>query len=384
MERTEQSIIEPDRQRRRSLAEILKLKLGSQPWFASVTATLAVLAGLWGSVYTAEIKNYLGFSLSAGIAPWAVPIPVIVFWTIVSAFAYCFKLGYWAQSQQLSESLNHLERIATTMPSSSFLVMFESYFTTAYKGISTDDGAQFSLEQVHERLQKVLGGIASLTQTYVDPPRNIQFTAVLMWYRPRDAIDAAELDLIRARLRFAVRGVDLRHYAGFLVLVPDMVFSVESAGDKTVKRSAAPSIVLPIEPLRSKSVWPGQIPGAAEAWEDQEGWAYYPSVEELLSYAKEKSGVGKQVLEELEQYFTGEGQDVKSFLSVRIDRLTQAEGVGVLNLHSNEEDFFQGRNMETFVPLVRLFALVLADLMNGLKDPRPVLYKDLTAPKEQT
>lgn len=353
----------------------------SHPWFAAVTAVFGGLAGMFGSVFSAEIKSAFPFVVSGTEIIWS----AASFWVFLGLFGYCFKLNISAQMEAQSKALakltantERLEVLIRTLPDEGFILKFENYYEIVSDQVrlATLPGAEE--EDIKDAIKGCLSALVHLARIF-DGNIQIRYAVNIMTFEKLPT-EPAELAELLKRIRFAERDADPRNWEGFLDLQCDfaLVMDDNKQGDDHLTRldDLVRPFAMPV-PLEDRRVDKGRttvLPGAIEAFCHPElVVALWQDTSELGEWCRNNAGLRTSLADDIEQYFaTDPGNKIKSFASfpLGIPDSREPNGykelLGVVNIHSNEINILGDAGTKLFAPLTTPFRIMLAELLKKL------------------
>lgn len=370
--------------------------------FPAFVALIGAVAGLWSSLYSAELKNGLSQLHSSGFSK-SFSVEVIVGAALVFAFFILYALQQTAKNMQEedargammaeTERLKVLVERLETLPPDGFLQEFQDlYKEVAYLPLMPWTEETITSEDIEAAIRSVLAAIASLAHKFDGAPNGKRYAANLMLCRTKvqlECLTATERENIEARLIFCpdLPAPKLNGLAAVLDLVPQLS---SDFNDNDSQALGTPIIALPVPNQHRVDLGPehGQrytvLPGAPFVAAMHQ-YAAFESIRALLTWCNEKADLTRATCLEINQFFhNGLGAGVRSFISVpvcmTVDKnapIPEALGglsidvgvdaredcLGVLNIHSESENILGTSGYGMFVPIIEPFIRVLALLL---------------------
>ncbi len=184
------------------------------PSFSAATAALGAIVGLFGSIFSTEIKSAFPFA-------WGIHFvwQAAVFYVALALFAYCFRWQMYAQAQTLEESSERLERLIRTLPPDDFLRKYESFVVTAGAEVVRAGDPAVKHDGVNEAIQVTLLALLSLAKLFDGNPKSGRYAINIMTFIESPKA-AEELKSWGARISF-LEGSSLTDIRGALKLNPE-------------------------------------------------------------------------------------------------------------------------------------------------------------------
>lgn len=341
-----------------------------QPWFSALTASLGAIVGLFGSIFSTEIKSAFPFAVGANFI-WQ----AAVFYLFLALFAYCFRLQMQGQSASLSESSDKLERLIRTLPPDGFLRKYEQLVVRAGGEVVRAGDPAVKDDGVREAAQVVLSALVLLAKMFDGNPKSGRYAINLMLFESAP-VAADQLPGWSKGISMWERGRSLDNLAGLLVLDKGLALvlsgddSEELALDEHVRPLKLP--VLRAEFFTDKQGRLNVLPGAPYAF-------CFPNETELCTETKSfveswrlMSGLRPEIADEMAEYFnSSDGKLVRSFVALPVLEPPDSVGaqpnvVGVVNIHSDQTGILQEGGKDLFFPLATTFTLMLGALVRKL------------------
>lgn len=327
-----------------------------------------MIAGVFGSLYTSEIKSSFLFFLGQGPISWE----ATAFWLLLFVFLLMFQSTQWAQNRitdraqkELIQKSDQLEGLIRTMPPEGFLAKFDKLYKHSFATalLAFSDGA--AREDVEEAIRIVLDCIVSLAHYFDGSPPNVRYSANIMLFRSCVNLEPEEREALRNRLQFASEDTDLLALKGVLDL--QLALSTTTATPEPLPDDQLAPFALPVPKTPEKVVKGNNrfqvLPGAPEAFQFKKLTGFH-DLSMLERWCHEKGDFRPGTIEDILAYFrTGTGQSIKSFCSVPLAHSDEEEPIGVLNIHRDAEDMLKQKGAVLFIPLTTPFRLLLVDLI---------------------
>jgi hypothetical protein len=334
--------------------------------FAAVTATVAALVGLVGSVYQTEIAASFPITLARSFTGHA-----LVFWLSLASLAWLVYLrqrvddearGELVKTTRAAEQTSRrIEEFVQTLPPRSFQAQLANAIVDVHNLVSaamprTRDAVTDS-DALIQVIRAVLHSLVSLALQYDDQPlvdgRPAVYSANVMLFVPngRPTTDV--------RISFFPPTYDRARLRGLLQVRADLSATTNS-GDEHRPDEAVPQINLPVPLAADSNGRAAALPGAPYAFLSRQSAGYRDSLT-LPEWCRTQGDFPPSVQDELTEYFSrGPGKAVRSFVSTPL-----RDELGVLNLHANRPDLLGPRleKRETFQALV---TPLLQDLEDAL------------------
>lgn len=366
--------------------------ISSHPVVGAAAPMTAAVAGLFGSIYSTEIKGAFPFVWEGGkVVPQAA-----AFWTLLLAFSCMYGAILWgqnrsaarqfAQARLLSTQAAELTEAVRTLPPKGFLGVFLSLYDKAFD--ITHEAlkapvANGNPNDIDVAVRVVLDALTTLALRFDDGDHgpNDVYAANIFMYRGIASLTDGEFQALKSRLKFADKGLGREHYQGFLEIRKE--FSTSTVTQEPDIDPVVPEIALAIP----SELWVNVdmtrlskiLPGAPEALCGAGSKAFLDTAT-LADWCEKNGDFQPSVINELRQYFgpDGAGKDVKSFVSFAIPTYqhcgcnTPAKdyngSIGVVNIHRNKPGMLHGQAIELFVPLTSPFCQLLSQLLHRRDD----------------
>ena len=362
------------------------LWLFNRPLLAVLVTISGVMAGLFGSVYSTEIKTAeplltLRTVLAGFSEAW-------LFWIALLIFAALFFGRQWATDaatrdaqNELLEKSAELAELVRTLPPKGFLTTFAETYALSHdmaRLVTSDDAPP--PDQIDAAIRYVLRNYLFLARTFDGNPDGTRYAANVMIFYPREGITEDQAHLCRKRLLFFDR--DPTTLLGYLELEPEL----STASDMETKEAPSPDpflhrFNLPVEPVdTSPQGRARQLPGAALAF-TQNSPIHFDDSTTLGTWCRTRGDFSESVCAAVDNYFLSDrAQRIKSFASMPIPGADSKQApIGVVNLHRNQVNMLLGEEQafRHFFPLAKPHAMILSELLRlrqsspGPETPEP-------------
>lgn len=350
--------------------------------YATVVTTLGLLAGLWGSLYSSEIRSAWPFQSGPyqGVSAHA-----LFFWSLVLSATFLFFLGQVLverarrqAEQELTKRSGKLEELIRTQPPEEFLSLCADLYKTCF---ATQDvfnyshGLRSEPEEVAQSVRFVLRTFVILAQSFDRAP-NLRYAANVMLFRDAQQLTPAARTEIKQRLRFCDQEIGIENLRGVLDLRCDLStvsLSSNADSDPDLKPLALP---VPRQDHPGK-VFPGEaeyrsrlLPGAPRAFYKGKMECYLDT-STLRAWCERHGDFSPGIQQDLDDYFRNHamGIHVKSFVSIPLwNPQLENEVMGVLNLHRDEIGILKAEPLaRQFFQVVTPNVLTLERLLSSLR-----------------
>lgn len=350
-----------------------------KPWFATAMTLLVLVAGVFGSLYGAEIRRGLG-----GLPAPSPRVAASGFLLLVLGAGFLFFTRQQEvdrsrrdAEQRLENKTRDLVDVIRTQPPRDFLALFATIYDQCEK--SHDAALRCSgadpegdRRSVERWIRQVLRGLAILAQRFDgEPEEDGDYATNLMVFVP--ASEAIGLPEIRGRLRFCdEEELDMSKLLGVLDLALELSTTAISQDEPDaelvplalpIPRKAQDDFRKPGEPRPRLRV----LPGAPLAFVSRE-MELYTDTRNIGTWMTTEGDFTWQIKEEVERYFLNDERPiVRSFASLPLVRSQsdRREPVAVLNFHRSQDGLFSRRDPKAqFVPLIRPIQLQLVRMLD--------------------
>ncbi|NMG46589.1 hypothetical protein GO613_00500 [Azoarcus communis] len=341
-----------------------------QPWFSAATAALGAIVGLFGSIFSNEIKNAFPFTIGDKFV-WQ----AAAFYTALVIFAYFFRLQMQGQSQTLNESSERLERLIRTLPPEGFLTKYESFVVKAGGEVVRAGDPSVGEDGVKDAAQVALLALVLLAKMFDGNPNTGRYAINLMIFEPPPSDDTARKKWFEGTSLWEIgRSLDDLH--GLLIL--DCRFALalsEGESERPGFDNHVAPLKLPVLRMQSRRDKQGRtnvLPGAPTAFCFPGRPEFCSDTRKLAETWRAESGLRPEIADEIEAYFASEaGRWVGSFVSLPVlepPERPDAEPkvVGVVNIHSDRTNILEDGGRELFLPLATTFTLMLGAVVRKL------------------
>lgn len=346
------------------------LKVCCHPMFAVVLTILGVVAGLFGSVYSSELKTSFPLNLFKSVDS---TIPeAALFWLALIVVAFLFFGRQWATDQMTKSAQNNLiaqsdtlQELIKTLPPQGFLNRFSERFSLCY-GLTHSivaDESSVTIEEIEKVIRVILSSIVHLAREFDGQPNGVRYAANIMIYTDLRNVESKTLESYSANLLFFDRAPSTLQ--GVLAMEP----TLSAAGDLT-QGAADPFIEKFFLPVDSKEVSPQgklrQLPGAPLAFWQKEGALHYEDATTLGDWCRKNGDFPESVSTAIDSYFRSEkAQRIKSFVSMPIpSALNSDQPLGVLNIHRSSVNMLRGQEaFRLFFPLLNPYTFLIGELL---------------------
>lgn len=344
----------------------------TSPFYAAITTGLGVFLGLYGSIYTEEIKKSFPLAVDYSSQPPYVLLPdgpfsvhSLAFWLGLMLFSLLFFFHQRAKDSQTVK----LEDLIRTLPPEDVLALFAVTITDCHDAtlaVLTEENP--TTDQFDQTIRVVLNSLLTLAQRFDNAPRNVIYAANIMLFQSTANLDGESVSIIRKRLRYSEPETDIRLLRGILDIVPAL--STSTAAGSAVD-TALPLFAMAV-PQISKGAdghW-RVLPGASKAFVtgSLDGYA---DARTLHKWCRDQQQFSMDVCNQLETYFAKETDSVRSFVSIPIgrrdrDTLVVEDPVGVLNIHRDIEGILGGElRTKMFDSITQPFQTLIMDLLEA-------------------
>jgi hypothetical protein len=337
-----------------------------------VTAAVAALVGLLGSVYASEIAKsfpltpigpYEGFSWRA-----------VIFWVSLFALALLVYLrqnvddearGALTRTTEAAERTSRrIEDFVQTLPPRAFQAKLAQAVTVVNNAVGSalPRSTTATRDDLVGVIRGVLHSVASLALIYDDPPpvggRSARYSANIMLFEASDVDPDQPLEFFPAEY-------DRRQLAGILRLRVDLSATSE-VSDSPPPDVATPSIRLPVPAMAKRDGRWLTLPGAPYAYLSDET-AGYENTASLAEWVETKGNFPPSVAAQLRDYFSaGPGGQIKSFISTPLVTARKRK-IGVLNIHADRPSLLARiEKQQTFQALLTPVLHDLGDTVEAL------------------
>lgn len=339
------------------------------PAFAAVTAAVAAVVGLLGSVYQREIAA--AFPLTP-LGPFdVVSWRAVFFWAALFGLAWLVYLrqrvddevrsGLVKSTGNVEQTSRRIEEFVQTLPPRAFQTELAKAVADVHDAVSSAmpraAGPTLTTEALVHVIRGTLHALASLAVVYDDQPlvdgQRARYCANVMLFIP------ANPNLDRVEIQFFAPEADRRQLRGVLRLRTDLS-STSDPGDGHAPDVRVPELNLPVPLMAERDGRKIALPGAPFAFLTGNA-SGYNDTQTLVEWCRDQGDFLPSVQGQLVEYFsTGRGRDIRSFISTPLD-----QELGVLNIHANRPDIL-GPRIERRERFRALMTPVLQDLADAV------------------
>lgn len=351
------------------------------PLFA-VGVTLAIaITGALASIFSTEIRTFQlwlpGRTFSLGAT---------CFWLLFLLTGFLFGLERWASSEarsreqsRLEESSERLLNAIRTMPPRTFLDEFGGIYRRCEQ--ATYSALQASteppdLQDVLYAIHAVLLGFAELASAFEVEPTEVPYAANVMLFLSAADLTDEQKDAVDTRLRFCEPETSVRRLQGVLDLRCDLSARTGSTDPEHATDDTLQPFALAVPHAHQHIVQTDQgersrvLPGGARAWVGRR-LEMYTEADDLLGWCEKTGAFGETVMQEIRDYFVGEGlPQVGSFLSSHLALTDDELPIGVVNIHRETPGILKNQKeaADLFINASRPLQLLLTRLLQKLKE----------------
>ncbi|HVZ35084.1 MAG TPA: hypothetical protein VG963_21810 [Polyangiaceae bacterium] len=351
------------------------LKL-AHPFFGGLDATLAIITGLLGSVYSPELKRWIEAKVSRihGVTPTTCEVfspGVKWFWwslAITSAFHIVRSIAKQVEQQRVQEkydkAASKIQDLVATNASPDYL----QELGVAYEKCATICALADTPEKRKKALKYVLQSIAKLASVY-DTRRSsgpqAVFVANLMWFIPSQ--DAGPWD---SCVQFRGAGVSTTGVQGVLAMPAEFVASSEP--NSPLAKLPNFALDVPIEAGSAQKGW-AVLPGAPFAYIKKDFEHFHPG-EQIAEWMKDHGDFQPSVIEKVGDYFIKNRDKIAGFMSLPIfiptpefQDASEREICGILNIHWSAADILdQVETARKFGHTIYPLRVLISNAMNEM------------------
>jgi hypothetical protein len=343
---------------------------------ATLVTALGLVAGLFGSLYTDNIKTAFPFVLGHG------PLsgPAMLFWGSALSATLLFFVGQRTSEIDRRESEARLDQrsdelgiLIRTIPPTDFLFTFREIFWECGEAWweIINSKTEITAGAVEEAIRIVLGGAAKLAKKFDAASPDVIYAANVMQFIPSDRLDDKKIAEVKDSLRFAAAETDLRALRGLLVLERELSTTTVSGTLGQRDDSLVPlALGVPHETHDPSGRRWRVLPGAPMAF-CSGGLAAYVDTRTLGEWCRTEGDFPPSTATAVEEYFNdSRTASDRSFVSIPIKPL-EGQPIGILNIHRNEPGLLKEKQpAEQFAPLVTPLIFILTRLLERLKQLR--------------
>ncbi len=359
------------------------------PGFATLITLLIIVSGLWGSVFSAEIRNAFPFYMVKWPwwkQHWSWSWAALSFWTLalISSLAFFFRERSVTieqervQNRALSRA-HEFEHLIRTMPPSNFLAVFSKFFGAACNVVDAafqDPGpAPKDRSIVEQSARHLLRMIATLAQEFDGDNPDVEYAANVMLFVPSENISSPEKEFVERNLLFCDESLSVDHLHGALQL--ELALSTTAADNFAGPDPAMRPIALPIPKKTKIGDKYKVLPGAPIAFADRAP-DLYTDATLLPDWCRKHGDFTREVIDSVEEFFRG--SPVRSFISIPLFPIaddggddTTFEPFAILNIHSSRPGLLKerGEPLAHFIHTIHPFQVFLVRLLFALNSAPP-------------
>jgi hypothetical protein len=343
------------------------------------------VAGLLGSIYTAEIKTAFPFYWGT---PRAWVWSAFLFWGVLIFTGLTFGVRQWAvdcarqrAEKRLRKTSRDLVRAIRTMPPIHFLANFGDAYREAEQATWQvfDATSPASNDALVKAIRHVLRGFATLARHFDGSKDNKLYAANIMVFIKSESLDRERVQAIKRRLNLCEPETSVEDLYGVLDLRRELSATATQQTDDEWDTTLVPlALAIPKEILvesrdRDHAVW-RIMPGAPIAFTLKEADSYTDTTE-LGRWCDHYGDFTDKVKLQVDKYFDpATTPPVRSFISLPLvwgegeDEDPHEVPLAVLNIHRDEPNLLKedGEPVRHFVAVTRPLRLLLMRLLAEL------------------
>jgi|GEM_PF-6646324 len=373
--------------------------------FPAIVALTGAFAGLWSSLYSKELQQdltqlkdhglYFDLSHESFIAVLLFVIFFILFALQQSAQNRIQKRNNLKLESKSLELQSLIENLLT-LPPDGFLHKFQTHYRkTAPLQVQAILGENLKKNELERDIRTVLKSLVDLAGTFEGYKQAQSYESnIMLCVRPDDALflglglskDYSSKVLFHEGKEIIMSGI----YSELLVLLSCLSSRYEKA-DKSVVDAPDDSIeiILPVHKNCDAAVENFSqrrfvvLPGAPYVARTH-SYAAFESINEMLKWCSDKADFTDNIVGQIKHYFSTErGSKIRSFISIPLlvsfpkasdsfefggVPLELSDGsiqlcLGVLNIHSDNENILGGSGYKMFLPIIEPFLNILVALL---------------------
>lgn len=349
------------------------------PSYDLVTTVLGVGTGLFGSLFSNEIKNAVPFNWEnlTDFSPAEFSEAALLFWCLLLLFSILFYFRHFMthktqnrlieQTEKIENQGNFLENLIRTLPPEDFLYSFSEIYNLCHKAAwkpfkYKNSDLQEHINDIEHAIRTILDGVVALTAIFDGKPKSVIYAANIMIYKSISDLPPSEVDNISDKILFVEKGFDVTHLAGVLRLRENLSTTTET--EKPIPDAELRELYLPIpSPTLSESGLCRYLPGAPAAFIKDE-MSIYIDTHTLGSWCRKKGDFSPSLCDNLEAYFRSEkGKKIRSFVSLPLSNPRKDSPIGVLNIHRDKVGIMAEKKPSLhFLPLMQPYLSLIIDL----------------------
>jgi len=336
------------------------------PCAQAILAILVVFVGLWGTLFTNEIRSTFPFDNKIH---GKVVYESIVFWGCFVLTSIAYFLGYNFQRRVERNNSHALRQAILHAPPVNWMQGFVVRLNEIHSMAAVIDNTTSKID-VENAMRATLYAIADLVNQ-MGPVSGRRIAACLMVYYPSCNMSREFSSYLEGKLRFCDPSLGIHRLKGVLNL--NKVFST-ALDDSVPAGDIDPSIdefslEIPVDPKTTE----GKLrtgPGAPFAFTFDEV-QYFSEVSHIVNWVTTNANLQPAVIQEFQRYF-GFGSFIQSFVSMPVhEGITSSKTIiGVLNIHANQKGLLPS-DQETYKLIcqaISAFDPVIAKLLKIWKE----------------
>ena len=313
--------------------------MAAKPIYATMATALLFFAGVFGSLYSPEIRSAFPFGLGLGPIHW----PAVIFWVCGLIGVMMIRTNLDAADReraraegQLIDQTKKLEELIRTLPPVDFLQHFKAFYDLAYEAFSqgqTNQSGSDEAKDANSTVQFLLFCLLALIQKFEAKGLDLVYSGNVMLYMPVESMPDRTKAEVRARLRFIEPETDLSALEGILDLETDLSTSTRNDGEGPDESLASMAFPVPrIKQHERSHLW-RVLPGAPLAFVTGEVFGYTDTAQ-LIEWCRTEGDFAPSISDQIVEYFRhGAGRNIKSFVSFPLISPIEKRAIGVINVH---------------------------------------------------
>lgn len=348
-------------------------KILLRPLFGSILTLMAIITGMVGSIFSAEIRNAFPFYWGKGIWSWE----ACLFWCL----ALCASCGYFFRESAQANEQQRLQRetlkqakefecLVRTLPPKGFLSAFGDLYGSAYGIQNLVQEDPCSPEMLQTGIRNILRIIAILTAKFDHDPHDVTYAANVMIFRRTDDIPVGEKAAVVSRLYFCDGYAGLEGVKGILDLRTDLSTTNNSQEAEVDPAMQSIALGVPIHPRTIENRY-RVIPGAPLAFVEKRA-DLYADTSLLPEWCKTSGDFTQEMINKLSNHFRD--SPVRGFVSIPLLHILddgsddeENDPIAILNVHCTRPGLLaQGEALAHLEDLIRPFRMMLVKLLLSL------------------